>query len=99
MLEISNAGVGNYQGIWQNLTVAESRTHFGLWCLLKSPLLLGCNLLSLRPDVLEIIRNPHAIALNQDPLGVQVSMPDGDDLKQIYFLNKKYVLIGCTNFS
>ena len=74
MMEIGNAGVGAYQGIWQNLSFAESRTHFALWSLLKSPMILGCDLTAQRPDVIEVLRNGEATAMNQDKLGVQATM-------------------------
>jgi alpha-galactosidase len=61
MLEVGNG----------DLTIAEQRAHFTLWCLMKSPLLLGNDLRNIPPEVLEIITNQEVIALNQDPLGVQ----------------------------
>ncbi|KAG7363639.1 alpha-galactosidase [Nitzschia inconspicua] len=61
MLEVGNG----------DLTLAEQRAHFTMWCLIKSPLLLGNDLRSVSPEVIEIISNKEVIALNQDPLGVQ----------------------------
>ena len=58
--------VGNGQ-----LTLAEQRSHFTLWCLMKAPLLLGNDLRDLSDDVLEIINNTEVIAWNQDKLGKQ----------------------------
>eukprot|EP00977_Amphora_coffeiformis_P021054 scaffold8760_cov155-Amphora_coffeaeformis.AAC.4 len=58
--------VGNGQ-----LTMAEQRAHFTLWCLIKSPLLLGNDLRNLSDDVLKIINNTEVIAWNQDKLGKQ----------------------------
>jgi alpha-galactosidase len=60
--------VGNIYG---DLTIAEQRSHFTLWCLIKAPLLLGNDLRSIPPEIMEIISNPEIIALNQDPLGKQ----------------------------
>lgn len=58
MLEVGNG----------NLTIAESRSHFSLWCLAKAPLLLGMDLnSSLTEDILNIITNTNLISLNQDP--------------------------------
>lgn len=74
MMEIGNAGVGAYQGIWQNLSYAESRTHFALWSLLKSPMLLGCDLTAQRADILDVLSNGEATAFNQDPLGIQATL-------------------------
>ena len=50
---------------------AECRTHFGLWALMKAPLILGTALPKLSPSQLAIISNPGVIAVNQDPLGLQ----------------------------
>jgi alpha-galactosidase len=74
MMEIGNAGVGPGEGIWQNLSVAESRTHFALWSLLKSPMLLGCDLTVQTPEVIEILSNEEATSLNQDKLGIQATL-------------------------
>ena len=60
MLEVGNG-----------LTHNESVTHFSLWCLVKSPLILGNDLRVMTPDVLSILTNDEVIALSQDPLGVQ----------------------------
>ena len=67
VMEIGNAGVGPNQGIWQNLSVAESRTHFALWSILKSPMLLGCDLRAQIPEVITILTNAEATAFNQVP--------------------------------
>ena len=51
----------------------ENESHFNLWCMQNSPLLLGYDLRNevVGSDVWQIITNKDAIALNQDPLGVQ----------------------------
>jgi alpha-galactosidase len=61
MLEVGNG----------KLTLAEQRSHFTMWCLMKSPLLLGNDLRTMDDSVLDIITNTEVIALNQDVLGVQ----------------------------
>eukprot|EP00934_Nitzschia_sp_Nitz4_P002986 Nitzschia sp. Nitz4//scaffold3_size479765//99287//100327//NITZ4_000040-RA/size479765-processed-gene-0.253-mRNA-1//1//CDS//3329550578//2976//frame0 len=61
MLEVGNG----------DLTPAEQRAHFTLWCLIKSPLLLGNDLRNISSGVLEIISNSEVIAWNQDKLGKQ----------------------------
>ena len=54
-----------------SFTLGENRLYFGLWALMKAPLLLSADLPSLVPDVLGIVLNREVIALNQDALGVQ----------------------------
>lgn len=53
------------------LTREEQCTHFGLWCLLSAPLLLGCDLLKLDDFTLGILTNDEVIEIDQDALGRQ----------------------------
>lgn len=53
------------------LTPAETRTHFGFWCLLAAPLFLGTDLTTLSRADHEILTNDHLLAIDQDPLGIQ----------------------------
>lgn len=52
-----------------NLTRAEQRTHFALWCLRGSPLLLAGDPRQLDADTLALLTNAGALAVNQDPRG------------------------------
>jgi len=56
------------------MSVNEERSHFGLWCIMSSPLLIGCDLRTIPDRTLEIITNKEVIALNQDPLGLQAQV-------------------------
>ena len=54
---------------WGNqLNAEETKTHFGLWCIMNSPLLIGCDMRSLSSTNLNLLRNKELIALNQDTL-------------------------------
>lgn len=64
MLEVGNKGVSD----------AEGRSHFALWCLMKAPLLIGTDLTTSSPATLATLGASGAIAINQDPLGVQGTM-------------------------
>ncbi len=57
--------------VGRTLSEEEDRTHFGMWCMMCSPLLIGCDLTTLRPETLSLLTNPELIALNQDPLHLQ----------------------------
>lgn len=57
MLEVGNGGQ----------TDDEYITHFSMWAMMSSPLLIGTNVLTLTPANLAIYSNPAVIALNQDP--------------------------------
>lgn len=52
------------------LSVPEARSHFALGCLIKSPLLIGCDLRAVNASFLEILTNAELIAISQDPLGI-----------------------------
>jgi hypothetical protein len=45
------------------LSLGENRVYFGLWALMKSPLLLSSDLPSLVPEVIDIINNTDVIAV------------------------------------
>lgn len=47
MLEVGNGG----------MTFDEYYAHFALWCILKAPLLIGCNLQKMSNHTLEILGN------------------------------------------
>ena len=52
--------------VGRRLTPEEDKTHFGLWCIMNSPLLIGCDMRNIRPEALELMKNPELIGLNQD---------------------------------
>lgn len=53
------------------LTPTEEEAHFGLWCIMSSPLLIGCDMANIPESSLDLLKNEELIALNQDPLGLQ----------------------------
>ncbi len=61
MLEVGNLG----------LTYVESRSHFTLWCMMAAPLIAGNNLANMNADILQVLTNKNAIAVDQDKLGIQ----------------------------
>jgi alpha-galactosidase len=50
------------------LTPDEQYTHISLWCLLGSPLLIGCDLERLDPFTISLLTNDEVLAVDQDPL-------------------------------
>ncbi|MDE3068247.1 MAG: putative Ig domain-containing protein [Verrucomicrobiota bacterium] len=54
-----------------HLTPDEQYTHISLWCLLASPLLIGCDMTRLDPLTLSLLSNDEVLAVDQDPLGQQ----------------------------
>jgi len=57
MLEVGNGGMTN----------DEEKTHFALWAIAKAPLIIGCDLTTVKKDSLDILMNEKLIAVNQDP--------------------------------
>jgi alpha-L-fucosidase len=53
------------------LNLYENQSHFALWAILNSPLMLGNDLRKMTEEVRQIVTNRDIIALNQDPLGIQ----------------------------
>lgn len=54
--------------VGRSMTTEEDKTHFGMWCIMNSPLLIGCDLTTIKPEALSLLKNKELIALNQDPL-------------------------------
>jgi len=62
------------------LSPDEQYTHISLWCLLASPLLIGCDMSQLDGFTLNLLTNREVLAVNQDALGMQaVKAIEGDD--------------------
>jgi len=55
------------------LTPNEQYTHISLWCLLCSPLLIGCDLTKLDDFTLSLLSDDEVLEVNQDPLGWQAT--------------------------
>ena len=64
MLEIGNGG----------MSTIEYQTHFTIWAILKSNLILGNDVSSMSKEDLAIVSNKEVIAINQDVLGVSASL-------------------------
>jgi alpha-galactosidase len=60
MLEVGNGG----------MTVAEERSHFGLWSMLAAPLICGNDIRSMSVSTKDILLNREVIAVNQDPAAI-----------------------------
>jgi len=53
------------------LTEAQNRSLFSLWCMMAAPLMAGNDLRAMDRSTVDILTNLEAIAVDQDPLGVQ----------------------------
>jgi alpha-galactosidase len=70
--------VVGYVGGWggrppkpSGLTPDELYTHITLWCLVSSPLLIGCDMERLDDFTFNLLSNDEVLAVNQDSLGKQ----------------------------
>lgn len=84
------AGEGHYNDmdmleVGRGMTPEEDEVHFGMWCIMSSPLLIGCDLTTIPQAALKLLKNTELIALNQDPLGLQAYVAQHD--------NEGYVLV------
>ena len=84
------AGEGHYNDmdmleIGRGLKPEEEEVHFGMWCIMSSPLLIGCDLTTIPETSLKLLKNKELIDLNQDPLGLQAYVVQHE--------NEGYVLV------
>ena len=57
--------------IGRGMKPEEEEVHFGMWCIMSSPLLIGCDMSTIPAASLSLLKNKELIALNQDTLGLQ----------------------------
>lgn len=67
MLMVGIVGFGNTHPT--HLKPNEQITHISMWCLLSSPLLIGCDLTRLDPFTKALLTNDDVLDVNQDQLG------------------------------
>ncbi|MEY4917791.1 MAG: hypothetical protein RL616_1704 [Verrucomicrobiota bacterium] len=67
MLIVGEVGWGHTHPT--RLTVDEQYTHISLWCLLASPLLIGCDMEKFDAFTLNLLSNDEVLAVDQDELG------------------------------
>jgi rhodanese-related sulfurtransferase len=48
------------------LSNEEEKTHFAMWCMVSTPLVIGCDLTKVSDSTLNILKNEELIAINQD---------------------------------
>ncbi|MCX7043875.1 MAG: NPCBM/NEW2 domain-containing protein [Candidatus Sumerlaeota bacterium] len=80
MLVVGKVGWGDPHPT--KLTPSEQYTHISLWCLLCSPLLIGCDMAQLDDFTLNLLTNDEVLEVNQDPLGKQAArISQNDDIE------------------
>ena len=83
------------------LTADEQYTHISLWCLLSSPLLIGCDISRLDDFTLGLLTNDEMIEINQDSLRKQASPVYTSDSAQVWVkeLSDGTLALGLFNLS
>ena len=57
--------------VGNGMTDSEDRSHFAMWSMLASPLIMGNDLRSATKETIKTLTNKEVIAVNQDALGIQ----------------------------
>ena len=76
----------------------EERSHFTMWCMMSTPLIIGCDLTTIDDSTLSILKNRELIAINQDSACLQAYVAkeffdtDGELAGEIWIKN-----LGCDN--
>ena len=70
MMVVGMNGKGNV-GV-SGCTEEEYKTHFAAWCLLGSPLMIGCDVRNMDDFTVSLLKNPVLLSINQDEKCSQV---------------------------
>ena len=78
----ANAGPGRWNDadmmqVGNGMTEDQDRAHMTMWCMLSSPLVAGNDVRTMSNATRAILTNAHAIAVNQDALGLQATLVNG----------------------
>lgn len=76
--------------VGRGLSNEEDKTHFGMWCMMNSPLLIGCDMTNISTTARNLMCNKELIALNQDTLFQQayVVKRDGETYVMVRDIEK-----------
>lgn len=89
-----NVGVGGCNDVGY-------RSHFALWCLFHSPLMIGCDIRSISSESLKLLTNRELITIDQDPecRPPYVLWKSGDTYTFVRLLSGNEYAIGMFNFN
>jgi alpha-galactosidase len=57
--------------VGNGMTQSEDRAHFSMWCMIAAPLISGNDIRKMTKETQQILTNKDAIAVDQDPLGIE----------------------------
>jgi len=69
MLVVGMYGGSNndFIGTSSGCTTVDYKTHFSLWCMMNSPLMIGCDIRKAKQSTKDILLNKDLLRVNQDP--------------------------------
>lgn len=76
----------------------EEKSHFAMWCMMSTPLMIGCDLTIIPQSTLGILKNKELIAINQDSACLQayvskeIKNSHGEVVGEVWIKN-----LGCNN--
>ncbi|MEG1779629.1 MAG: glycoside hydrolase family 27 protein, partial [Oscillospiraceae bacterium] len=100
MLIVGMGGKGNVA--FGGCTDEEYFMHFALWCMMASPLMIGCDIRNMSEATVKTLTNKNLIALNQDEEArpcFPVSGNMGDSLTLFRHLSNNEYCLGVFNFT
>ena len=103
MLVVGMKGAGHV-GL-EGCTETEYKTHFAFWCMMQSPLIIGCDIRNIENVYVDLLKNKYLLRINQDQSGKQCFILDNnwDENKETYtvvrYLEDGEIAIGLFNFA
>jgi len=82
MLVVGRLGWGSLHPT--RLKTNEQYTHMSFWCILCSPLLIGCDLTALDDFTMALLTNDEVLETNQDALGAQAARVAGCEFAEVW---------------
>lgn len=70
--------------VGRGMSYDEDKSHFSMWAMMASPLLLGNDLTTMSDETLEIVSNKEMIDINQDVAGIQATKVKKDGNKEVW---------------
>lgn len=70
--------------VGRGMSFEEDKSHFSMWCIMSSPLLLGNDLTKMSAQTKTILTNTEVIALNQDTTALQAHLISDDGGLQVW---------------
>lgn len=106
MLIVGMGGNSFIDGFFETngCTLHDHKTHFSIWSLFGSPLIIGCDIRNMPAEAMNILTNKEVIAINQDvalgqPYRIALDRCPDDILVYARLLEGGDFAIGCFNMS